>query len=184
MYNGLEGFLVPFMSFSLIGWVAVGTFVGLYVGAIPGLSVTMAVSLLISFTFTWEINPALAIMVGIYTGGVYGGARSGILLNIPGAPAAVASGFDGYPLAKMGLAGEAMGLSTTQSVIGNFFGIIILALFAPLIAQLALLFMPRDYFLLAFMGLFLVGSLSEGNMIKALVTAFIGILVGLVGMDP
>ncbi|MBK9444287.1 MAG: tripartite tricarboxylate transporter permease [Comamonadaceae bacterium] len=184
MYNGLEGFLVPFMSFSLIGWVAVGTFVGLYVGAIPGLSVTMAVSLLISFTFTWEINPALAIMVGIYTGGVYGGARSGILLNIPGAPAAVASGFDGYPLAKMGLAGEAMGLSTTQSVIGNFFGIIILALFAPLIAQLALLFMPRDYFLLAFMGLFLVGSLSEGNMIKALITAFIGILVGLVGMDP
>jgi len=106
------------------------------------------------------------------------------LLNIPGAPAAVASGFDGYPLAKMGLAGEAMGLSTTQSVIGNFFGIIILALFAPLIAQLALLFMPRDYFLLAFMGLFLVGSLSEGNMIKALVTAFIGILIGLVGMDP
>lgn len=184
MYNGLEGFLVPYMSMSLIWWIGVGTFVGLYVGAIPGLSVTMAVSLLISFTFTWEINPALAIMVGIYTGGVYGGARSGILLNIPGAPAAVASGFDGYPLAKMGLAGEAMGLSTTQSVIGNFFGIVILALFAPLIAQLALLFMPRDYFLLAFMGLFLVGSLSEGNMIKALVTAFIGILVGLVGMDP
>jgi putative tricarboxylic transport membrane protein len=184
MYNGLEGFLIPFMNISLVWWVAVGTFVGLYVGAIPGLSVTMAVSLLISFTFTWDINPALAIMVGIYTGGVYGGARSGILLNIPGAPAAVASGFDGYPLAKMGLAGEAMGLSTTQSVIGNFFGIVILALFAPLIAQLALLFMPRDYFLLAFMGLFLVGSLSEGNMIKALVTAFIGILVGLVGMDP
>jgi putative tricarboxylic transport membrane protein len=184
MYNGLEGFLIPFMNISLVWWVAVGTFVGLYVGAIPGLSVTMAVSLLISFTFTWDINPALAIMVGIYTGGVYGGARSGILLNIPGAPAAVASGFDGYPLAKMGLAGEAMGLSTTQSVIGNFFGIVVLALFAPLIAQLALLFMPRDYFLLAFMGLFLVGSLSEGNMIKALVTAFIGILIGLVGMDP
>jgi putative tricarboxylic transport membrane protein len=184
MYNGVEGFLIPYMNLSLIWWIGVGTFVGLYVGAIPGLSVTMAVSLLISFTFTWDINPALAIMVGIYTGGVYGGARSGILLNIPGAPAAVASGFDGYPLAKMGLAGEAMGLSTTQSVIGNFIGIAILALFAPLIAQLALLFMPRDYFLLAFMGLFLVGSLSEGNMIKALVTAFIGILVGLIGMDP
>ena len=184
MYNGLEGFLIPFMSVSLIGWIGVGTLVGLYVGAIPGLSGTMAVSLLISFTFSWDVQPALAIMVGIYTGGVYGGARSGILLNIPGAPAAVASAFDGYPLAKMGLAGEAMGLSTTQSVIGNFFGIIILALFAPLIAQLALLFMPRDYFLLAFMGLFLVGSLSEGNMIKALVTAFIGILVGLIGMDP
>jgi putative tricarboxylic transport membrane protein len=171
------------LSVTLIWWIGVGTFVGLYVGAIPGLSVTMAVSLLISFTFSWDVLPALAIMVGIYTGGVYGGARSGILLNIPGAPAAVASGFDGYPLAKMGLAGEAMGLSTTQSVIGDFFGIIVLALFAPMIAQLALSFMPRDYFLLAFMGLFLVGSLAEGSLVKALVTAFIGIVVGLVGMD-
>lgn len=184
MYTGLEGFLQPFMSLSLIWWIGVGTLVGLYVGAIPGLSVTMAVSLLISFTFSWEVLPALAIMVGIYTGGVYGGARSGILLNIPGAPAAVASAFDGYPLAKMGLAGEAMGLSTTQAVIGNFLGILVLALFAPLIAQLALVFQARDYFLLAFMGLFLVGSLSEGNLLKALITAFLGIVVGLIGMDP
>ncbi len=184
MYTGLEGFLQPFMSLTLIWWIGMGTLVGLYVGAIPGLSVTMAVSLLISFTFSWEVLPALAVMVGIYTGGVYGGARSGILLNIPGAPAAVASTFDGYPLAKMGLAGQAMGLSTTQAVIGNFLGIVVLALFAPLIAQLALVFQARDYFLLAFMGLFLVGSLSEGNMIKALITAFIGIVVGLIGMDP
>ena len=184
MYTGLEGFLQPFMSLTLIWWIGMGTLVGLYVGAIPGLSVTMAVSLLISFTFSWEVLPALAVMVGIYTGGVYGGARSGILLNIPGAPAAVASCFDGFPLAKMGLAGQAMGLSTTQAVIGNFLGIVVLALFAPLIAQLALVFQARDYFLLAFMGLFLVGSLSEGNMIKALITAFIGIVVGLIGMDP
>lgn len=184
MYTGLEGFLQPFMSLTLIWWIGVGTLVGLYVGAIPGLSVTMAVSLLISFTFSWEVLPALAIMVGIYTGGVYGGARSGILLNIPGAPAAVASAFDGYPLAKMGLAGEAMGLSTTQAVIGNFLGILVLAFFAPLIAQLALVFQARDYFLLAFMGLFLVGSLSEGNLLKALITAFLGIVVGLIGMDP
>ncbi len=184
MYTGLEGFLQPFVSLTLIWWIGIGTLVGLYVGAIPGLSVTMAVSLLISFTFSWDVLPSLAIMVGIYTGGVYGGARSGILLNIPGAPAAVASAFDGYPLAKMGMAGEAMGLSTTQAVIGNFIGIIILALFAPLIAQLALVFQARDYFLLAFMGLFLVGSLAEGNMLKALITAFIGILVGLIGMDP
>lgn len=184
MYNGLEGFLVPFMHLDLIWWIAIGTFVGLYVGAIPGLSVTMAVSLLISFTFSWDVLPALAIMVGIFTGGVYGGARSGILLNIPGAPAAVASGFDGYPLARMGLAGEAMGLSTTESVIGDFIGIFVLILFAPLIAQLALMFTPRDYFLLAFMGLFLVGSLSDGSMLRSLITAFFGILIGLIGMDP
>jgi len=184
MYTGLEGFLQPFMSLSLVGWIAGGTLVGLYVGAIPGLSVTMAVSILISFTFSWDVLPALAVMVGIYTGGVYGGARAGILLNIPGAPAAVASTFDGYPLAKMGMAGQAMGLSTTQAVIGNFLGILILALCAPLISNLALVFQARDYFLLAFMALFLVGNLSEGSMVKALIAAFIGIVVGLIGMDP
>jgi putative tricarboxylic transport membrane protein len=184
MYTGLEGFLQPFMSLALIGWIAGGTLVGLYVGAIPGLSVTMAVSLLISFTFSWEVLTALAVMVGVFVGGVYGGARSGILLNIPGAPAAVASTFDGYPLAKMGLAGQAMGLSTTQAVIGNFFGIVVLALFAPIISHLALIFQARDFFLLAFMGLFLVGSLAEGSLVKALISAFIGIVVGLIGMDP
>ncbi|MDR0440191.1 MAG: tripartite tricarboxylate transporter permease [Candidatus Accumulibacter sp.] len=184
MYTGLEGFLQPFMSLALIAWIAGGTLVGLYVGAIPGLSVTMAVSLLISFTFSWEVLPALAVMVGIFVGGVYGGARSGILLNIPGAPAAVATTFDGYPLAKMGLAGQAMGLSTTQAVIGNFFGIVVLALFAPIISHLALIFQARDFFLLAFMGLFLVGSLTEGSLVKALISAFIGIVIGLIGMDP
>ncbi len=181
---GIEGFLIPFTQLELILYIAVGVFVGIYIGAIPGLSVTMAVSLLISFTYTWEVLPALAIMVGIYTGGVYGGSRSAILLNIPGAPAAVATAFDGYPLARLGEAGRAMGLSTTQSVIGEFFGILILAVASPIVSHLAINFAPRDYFLLAIMGLFLVGSLSHGSLLKALLTAFLGILIGLIGMDP
>ncbi|KKM09300.1 C4-dicarboxylate ABC transporter permease [Clostridiales bacterium PH28_bin88] len=172
------------MQVDLILYIAVGVFVGIYIGAIPGLSVTMAVSLLISFTYSWEILPALAVMVGIYTGGVYGGSRSAILLNIPGAPAAVATSFDGYPLARMGEAGRAMGLSTTESVIGEFLGILILALASPLVSDLAINFAPRDYFLLALMGLFLVGSLSHGSLLKALITAFLGVLIGLIGMDP
>ncbi len=121
----------------------------------------MAVSVLISFTFSWDLNEALSLMAGIYCGGVYGGSRSAILLNIPGAPAAVATGFDGYPLAKLGEAGIAIGLSTTASVIGGYIGIIALATCAPIISEYALLFAPRDYFLLAIMGLLLVGSLSE-----------------------
>ncbi len=100
--------------------IIAGTFAGIYIGAIPGLSVTMAVSVLITFTFSWDVNAALSLMAGIYCGGVYGGSRSAILLNIPGAPAAVATGFDGYPLAKLGEAGNAIGLSTTASVIGGY----------------------------------------------------------------
>ena len=181
----MEGFLIPFMNPEMVALVGVGVFVGVYMAAIPGMSVTMAVSILISFTFSWDIYPALAIMMGIYVGGVYGGARSAILMNIPGAPASVAAGFDGYPLAKMGLAGEAMGLSTTQACIGMFLGLVCFALGAPIIAQFALHFAPRDYFLLAFMGLFLIGSLSEdGSVTKAMMTACVGILVGLTGMDP
>jgi putative tricarboxylic transport membrane protein len=167
----------------MILYIAIGVFIGIYVGAIPGLSVTMAVSLLISFTFTWDTYPALAVMVGIWTGGVYGGSRSAILLNIPGAPAAVATGFDGYPLAQKGEAGIAMGLSTTESVLGGFVGILILILASPLIARLSTKFAARDYLLLALMGLFLVGSLSKGSLVKSLVTAFFGVVVGLIGMD-
>ena len=72
--------------------MSAGVFLGIYIGAVPGLSVTMAASLLISFTYSWEVLPAMAAMIGIWIGGVYGGSRSAILLNIPGAPAAVATG--------------------------------------------------------------------------------------------
>lgn len=182
--SGIEGFLVPFLSLEMILYIAAGVFVGIYVGAIPGLSVTMAVSILISFTFSWKVMPALAVMVGVFVGGVYGGSRSSILLNIPGAPAAVATTFDGFPMAQKGEAGIAMGLSTTQSVIGTLFGIVILALASPIVSELALKFAPSDYMLLALMGLLLVGSLSKGSIIKALIMACLGVLVGLVGMDP
>ncbi|MBQ3180128.1 MAG: tripartite tricarboxylate transporter permease, partial [Firmicutes bacterium] len=88
--------MTPFYEPVLILYVALGCFAGVYIGAIPGLSATMAVSLLVSFTFGWETHAALALMIGIFVGAVYGGSRSAILLNIPGAPAAVATALDGY----------------------------------------------------------------------------------------
>ncbi|MCB1418324.1 MAG: tripartite tricarboxylate transporter permease, partial [Notoacmeibacter sp.] len=89
--NELMGFLTVFTQPELLLLVGVGTFAGVYVGAIPGLSVTMAVSILISFTFSWDVYPAISLMIGIYMGGVYGGSRTAILLNIPGAPSAIAT---------------------------------------------------------------------------------------------
>ncbi len=154
---------------------AAGTLSGIYVGAIPGLSVTMAVSILISFTFSWDVNNALALMVGVYCGGVYGGSRTAILLNIPGAPAAIATAFDGFPLAQRGEAGRAIGVSTIISVMGGFIGIIVLALAAPKVAELALKFAPRDYLLLAIMGLLLVGSLSGESMAKGVFAGALGL---------
>ncbi|MEM8854379.1 MAG: tripartite tricarboxylate transporter permease, partial [Pseudomonadota bacterium] len=159
-------------------------FAGIYVGAIPGLSVTMAASILISFTFSWEVNHALCLMVGVFMGGVYGGSRTAILLNIPGAPGAIASAFDGYPLAQKGLAGEAIGLATTMSFIGGFLGILVLAVAAPFVSEFALRFQPRDYLLLALLGILLVGSLSGESLTKGIFAGALGLLIGSVGLDP
>lgn len=183
MGSSLHYFLMSIVSLKLLFLTAVGTFCGIYIGAIPGLSVTMAVSILISFTFSWEVDPALALMVGVYTGGVYGGSRSAVLLNIPGAPAAVATGFDGYPLAKLGEAGKAIGLSTTASVIGGVLGVVAFATAAPVISEYSLMFAPRDYFLLATMGILLVGSLSGESLAKGVFAGALGVLLSMVGMD-
>lgn len=165
-------------------FVALGVFASIYVGAIPGLSVTMAASLLIAMTFSWETDAALALMCGVYVGGVYGGSRSAILLNIPGAPAAVATTFDGYPLAKKGEAGQAIAVSTLTSVVGGLVGILALWLAAPVVSRFALSFAPKDYLLITLMGLMLVASLTGKVPAKGYFAACVGLMLGVVGMDP
>ncbi|MCW4115854.1 tripartite tricarboxylate transporter permease [Aurantimonas sp. MSK8Z-1] len=180
----LAAFFTVWADPKLFALVAVGTFAGIYIGAIPGLSVTMAVSILISFTFSWDVNPAIALMIGIFMGGVYGGSRTAILLNIPGAPSAIATALDGYPMAQRGEAGEAIGITTVMSFIGGFAGIIVLAVAAPVVSDFALSFQPRDYMLLAVLGLLLVGSLASGSLVKGIFAGALGLMLGTVGMDP
>ena len=182
--EALSALLIPLVNPDLLALIAVGTLAGIYVGAIPGLSVTMAVSILISFTFSWEVYPALALMIGIYMGGVYGGSRTAILLNIPGAPSAIATALDGYPMAQKGQAGEAIGVVTVVSVLGGFVGIAALAAFAPALSDFALGFQPRDYMMLGLLGILLVGSLSGESLVKGIFAGALGIVIGAVGMDP
>lgn len=184
MSEALGYFAMSWFDPNLLALTALGTFVGIYIGAIPGLSVTMAVSILISFTFSWDVDSALALIAGIFTGGVYGGSRSAILLNIPGAPAAVATALDGYPLARKGEAGSTMGLSTVMSVIGGFVGIVVLAVAAPMISEFAIRVQPRDYLLLGIMGILLVGSLSGHSLARGVTTGALGVVLGCVGLDP
>jgi putative tricarboxylic transport membrane protein len=184
MSEALTYFLMAWTDPGLLALVAAGTFAGIYVGAIPGLSVTMAAAILISFTFRWEVNEALALIAGVFMGGVYGGSRSAILLNIPGAPSAMATAFDGFPLAQRGEAGPAIGLSTVMSFIGGIVGIVTLAVAAPAISEFALLFAPRDYLLLALIGLLLVGSLSGESLTKGIFAGALGVAIGMVGLDP
>ena len=183
MMDVVQNFLIAWLDPWLLFLTAAGTLAGVYVGAIPGLSVTMAASILISFTFKWDVNDALAVIAGVFVGGVYGGSRTAILLNIPGAPSAIATALDGYPLAKKGLAGEAIGLTTLMSVLGGFIGVIALALFAPPLSKLALMFQSRDYLLLGLIGILLVGTLS-GDFAKGAFAGALGVLIGMVGLDP
>ncbi len=163
--------------------LAVGTLGGILVGAIPGLSGGMALALLASFTYAWGIEQALALMVGAWVGVVYGGSWSAILLNMPGAPSAIATTFDGYPLARQGKAGTAIGLATAMSFIGGLCGLFVLAIAAPPIKNIALRFGSHEYFVLVLVGLTLVGSLAGKHLSRGIVSASLGVIFGLVGMD-
>lgn len=170
---------IDFLMLVLLGSVA-----GLFVGAMPGVSVTMATALLVSVTFTWDVNNAMALIMGVYTVGVYSGAITAILVNIPGAPSSVATTLDGYPMAKRGDAILALKTAAIYSFLGTFIGMVILALSAKQISKLALSFTPIDYFLLALSGLTTVGSLTSGNFLKGMISAFLGVFISTVGMDP
>lgn len=172
------------INLNFIFIVFIGSLAGLFVGAMPGLSVTMATALLVSLSFTWQVNNAMALIMGVYTVGVYSGAITAILINIPGAPSSVATTLDGYPMAKNGKPLLALKTAAYYSFLGTVIGLIVLGLSARQISKLALAFTPIDYFLLALFGLTTVGSLTSNNFTKGMISAFIGVFISTIGIDP
>jgi len=163
--------------------VTFGVVAGICVGAMPGLSATMAISVLIPFTFGMEPLVALGLMAGIYNGAMYGGAIPAVLLKIPGTPAAVATTFDGYPMAQKGRGGEALQVAVVSSAIGGIASALSLMLLAPPLAQVTLLFGPAEMFWIAVIGLLSIVFLLGGNIVKGLASACFGVLVSIVGTD-
>lgn len=172
-----------FLDIQFILLCGAGSIAGLFVGAIPGLSVSMATALLVSITYAWSTNDALATVMGVYVVGVFSGALSAILLNIPGAPSSVVTTLDGYPMAKRGEAFKALKYATIYSFVGSVFGLVALALLARPITMIALKFQPMDYFLLALFGLATVGGLTTKSFSKGLISALFGLIFSMVGMD-
>ena len=164
--------------------VFLGSVAGLFVGAIPGLSVSMATALLVSITYTWETTDALATIMGVYVVGVFSGAVSAILVNIPGAPSSVVTTLDGYPMAKRGESYKALYVASVYSFIGSVFGLVALAVLTGPVSAIAIQFRPMDYFLLALFGLATVGSVTSKNYTKGLVAAAIGLIISMIGLDP
>ena len=176
---------VPQMfSLSVMLAMVVGTAVGIAVGALPGLSATMGIAVLIPLTFSMDPLPALAMMAGIYNGAMYGGSIPAILLRIPGTPAGVATVFDGYPMAQKGEGKLALRISLVSSSIGSAASAIALLLMAPPLALIALKFSPGNYFWLAAFGLMTIAVLLSENPVKGLIAACLGLVIGMVGIDP
>lgn len=175
--------LLPVFRPESLLYIAGGTLGGLVIGALPGLTATMGVALLIPLTF--GMNPILGLnmLLGIYIGGIYGGCISSILLRTPGTPASAATVLDGYPLARQGLAGKALGMATIASFVGGFLAAIVLVTLAPQLAAFALQFGAPEYFALALFGLTIIASLSE-DILKGLIAGALGVLVSTVGADP
>jgi putative tricarboxylic transport membrane protein len=170
--------LTPANLLFAIGGVIAGT----VIGALPGLSATMGVAVLVPFTFAMPPATALISLGAIYTGAIYGGAYAAILLNTPGTPSAIATTFDGYPMAKQGRGDLALSVACLASVVGGLVGALSLMLLAPPLATVALKFGPVEYFWLAILGLTLIAALSEGSTIKGLTGGCAGLLLSMVGV--
>ncbi|MDW5378028.1 tripartite tricarboxylate transporter permease [Halomonas sp. HP20-15] len=162
--------------------ILVSVLLGVIVGALPGLSSTMAVALLLPFTLGLEPVVAIAMMAALYCAGTFGGSITAILINAPGAPPAVATALDGYPLAQRGEAGRALGVAAIASVCGGILSLFIFIAAAPLLASVALSFRPQEYFALTLFGLSMLASISGKSSLRNLIAGFFGVLVSTVGI--
>ncbi|WP_264167766.1 tripartite tricarboxylate transporter permease [Halomonas sp. SBBP1] len=183
MYGSLVDALPGVLSWMNLAAVVIGVIAGICVGALPGLSATMAISVLIPFTFGMDPLVALGMMAGIYNGAMYGGSIPAILLRIPGTPAAVATSFDGYPMAQQGKGGYALQVAVVSSAIGGVASALVLMLLAPPLARVTLLFGPAEIFWVAVFGMSAIVFLLGGDILKGLISACFGVFVSLVGAD-
>jgi putative tricarboxylic transport membrane protein len=184
MYSDLLSALPNVFALTNFAAVIIGVLAGIVVGAMPGLSATMAISVLVPFTFGLEPLVALGLMAGIYNGAMYGGAIPAVLLRIPGTPAAVATTFDGYPMAQKGEGGFALQVAVVSSALGGIASAFALMLLAPPLSKVTLLFGPSEVFWVAVFGLASIIFLLGGNPIKGLISACFGVFVSVVGSDP
>jgi len=170
----------PFNILILFGAVLLG----IIFGAMPGLTATLGVALLTTLTYGMETSTAMVALLSIYVGAIYGGSYSSILINIPGTAASAATALDGYPLACQGKAGKALGLTTTASAIGTFVGMLFVITMAPLICAFALKFTSFEFFLLAFFGIIISGTLTSHDLVyKGWIAGFLGLFLACVGRD-
>ncbi|MEO3435122.1 tripartite tricarboxylate transporter permease [Inquilinus sp. CAU 1745] len=163
-----------------------GCFIGTIIGALPGIGPVNGVAILVPLAFALQLDPTsvLILMSCIYYGCTYGGRIASIMLNIPGDASSIMATLDGHPMAKAGKASEALAISAVASFIGATVATVGLTLFAPILAGAAIYFGPSDYFALYVLAFAMIGGVTGANPCKTLLAAFLGLMIGTVGLDP
>jgi putative tricarboxylic transport membrane protein len=164
--------------------IVAGVVFGIIAGVIPGFTVTLGIVLGLPFTFGMSPVHGITFLVAILIGGYSGGQVSGILFGIPGTPSSITVTFDGYPMALNGEPGRALGIGVAAAILGTLFSIPVLSIVGPLIASFALKFESWEIASLILFALTLVGSLSQGSMLKGLIVGALGLLIATIGLGP
>lgn len=170
-------------SFGPLAAMLGASVLGVFIGALPGLNPVMAIALLLPMTYSMEPLVALGMVAGIYNGSMYGGAIPAILLRIPGTPAAIATTFDGFPMAQRGEAARALKIACWSSALGGTASAIALITIGPILARATLAFGPAEYFWIAMFGMASIGVMVGDDAAKGLMAAAFGLLLGTVGLD-
>jgi len=176
---GLPNITKPYSIFLILA----GNVLGIIFGVVPGLTATMGMAIFLPMTFAMSDVHGMLFLIGIFVGACYAGSISAILVNIPGTPSAIATGFDGYLMAQKGEAGRAIGYSTLASALGGLFGVLVLVFAAPILASFALEFGAQEYTGIALLGISIVSYISFGSTVKGLIGGIIGLLLASIGQD-
>ena len=181
--NLASGFTVAFTLWNLF-YAFVGAMIGTAIGVLPGLGPAATIALLLPVTYGMNPTSAVIMLSGIYSGAMYGGSTTSILLNIPGEAASVVTCLDGYQMARQGRAGRALGMSAMCSFVGATVSTLLLSMMAPPLADMALQFGPAEYFSLILVALLMAVYLGGDSILKGLLMAVLGLLLATVGIDP
>jgi len=178
---GLETAFTP----TNILMVFMGCFAGTFIGMLPGLGPVSAIALMIPITYGLDPSSGMILMAGVYYGAVFGGSTSAILINAPGVSGAVATAFDGHPMARNGQAGKALAIAAYSSFVGGTISAILLFALVPFLAKISLGFQSSDYFALMLFGCTAIAAFSgKGQVLKAIMMTLLGLMLATVGEDP
>ncbi len=187
MFIDFEALNGSFALLSNVGdawlWVVPGLLIGLVLGALPGISITMAMALCLPLSLYMEFFPAMVFLTSVYSGAGFGGSIPAVLINVPGTTAAVATTFDGYPMARKGLHNEALGAALGSAMVAGIISYILLFFLIVPLSELVVRMGPLEMLCVAAWGLLMIGSLAEASMVRGLLAGCIGVLIGTIGMN-